>query len=742
MTRMLDNCINNVRSELSLYKLRFNELFDKYFIKKPTILNLLINDVCNSKCVMCNIWKMKIDKEISPEELNQILDDKLFSDLAYVGISGGEPTLRDDLPKLVDVISVKQSVKGLGIITNGIQSKKIIGAIDKCNDICKKHKKRFGVMVSIDGLHGIHDNIRGRKNNFDSALEVISHVRDNGINLTLGCTVVKENVFAVDALLDYCIRNNLYVRFRIGEFINRLYNDDKVESIRNFSYEERYHLALFFFRLEHLYEKNPNVKETYRNIRYMLFEGGTRQSGCPYQTNAVTLDCRGNLIYCSPKSPVLGSCQDTSAISIYKGNISVREKIISSYCSDCIHDYHAPPSYRALKMSREIEKYKITMSLEKLKPFVVGGRSPKPIHGVSANQKILLIGWLGTETAGDKAILDTVINRIKSDYDRPQITVASLYPFVTRNTLWELGLDDISVIHTYSGEYRECCENSSEVVFTGGPLMDMDCLGIVLAAFRYAQASNINTRIIGCGIGPLYGKKYIDAVKEIVVLTDKVSVRDHASKDWIKRNTWRNDIEVTGDPAIEYVKKWLESDGVTEETNSYLGCYVRALPDAYIKYRSDIDKQTMKERYEQGIANIIRYISEKTGMAPFYVPMHTFSIGEDDRIFIRKLIEKYLYDINYYYQDMHYKPQEILKIMKACRVNLCVRFHSIVFADTLGSDFVAIDYTDGGKNQSYINERGKNNQLIMFDQLMEGNWKAIIDNNIVNAVSREVSSGK
>ena len=36
---------------------------------KPTTLNLLVNDICNSRCVMCNIWQQKRDIELTPEQL-------------------------------------------------------------------------------------------------------------------------------------------------------------------------------------------------------------------------------------------------------------------------------------------------------------------------------------------------------------------------------------------------------------------------------------------------------------------------------------------------------------------------------------------------------------------------------------------------------------------------------------------------------------------------------------------------
>ena len=50
-------------------------------------------------------------------------------------------------------------------------------------------------------------------------------------------------------------------KFRVAEFIDRLYNEDLNASIKNFDDDEKYNIALFFFKLEHTYEKDISVKE-------------------------------------------------------------------------------------------------------------------------------------------------------------------------------------------------------------------------------------------------------------------------------------------------------------------------------------------------------------------------------------------------------------------------------------------------------------------------------------------------
>ena len=75
-------------------------------------------------------------------------------------------------------------------------------------------------MVSLDGIGKVHDAVRGRKGAFENALQVIRYVRDNtNIVFSIGCTVIKHNVWHLDEVLDFCRREKVPGRFRIGEFI-------------------------------------------------------------------------------------------------------------------------------------------------------------------------------------------------------------------------------------------------------------------------------------------------------------------------------------------------------------------------------------------------------------------------------------------------------------------------------------------------------------------------------------------
>src|SRR5690606_122064 len=70
-------------------------------LEKPIVLQFPVIDICNSKCQMCRIWENKKSNDITLEKLKKGLANDLFSEVTGIGFNGGEPTLREDLPDLV-----------------------------------------------------------------------------------------------------------------------------------------------------------------------------------------------------------------------------------------------------------------------------------------------------------------------------------------------------------------------------------------------------------------------------------------------------------------------------------------------------------------------------------------------------------------------------------------------------------------------------------------------------------------
>lgn len=688
---------------------------------KPTVLNLNIIDSCNSKCTMCNIWKRDEELEISPEQLKTVLSDDLYSDLLHVGVTGGEPTLREDLPDVYQkIIEAVPNIKGLSIITNAIIEEDVKKRILDVKRVCDSHSVPFSAMVSIDGVGKAHDNVRGTKGNFNTAISVFNYLKNElKIPVSFGCTISKINVWDADDLLFYAKQNNMYGRFRIAETINRLYNQDRGKVIRNFDNDETYNLLLFFEKLKYSFETNSTFKRTYSSIQNIL-QGGDRLIGCPYHNKGVVLGSKGQLSYCAPKSKEIGNALDQSSRKIYKEQFAEKERILKENCSSCIHDYHAPITQREIVLQKDEKFYTKYLKIEKSKKIVALSRWVKAIPKIKSTTRIFIVGWYGTETVGDKAILAGIVDYYKSEFNnKVEFVIGSIFPFVTKRTCYELSIN-ATVVSTKTFELITYAKSSDIIVMGGGPLMDINELYVPLLGFKVAKAYRKKTVVFGCGIGPLKFEKFENAVKDILAISDEIKLRDKKSIEIAKSYGITKPIEFFGDPAKRYLEGLNEKIDVEQE--NILTCYLRDWTFEYFNGSSE-EFEVEKHKFEEGLAQFIKKQADDKNVERIeFHHMHNFVIGNDDRDFSRYFIQKYFKDDKrVYFNKKLSTVDNIAQSMKKSRLNICMRFHSVLFAHTLETDFIAIDYTLGGKILNYLTDNDCLSNLWSIRDVIEKN---------------------
>ncbi|HEU4617072.1 MAG TPA: radical SAM/SPASM domain-containing protein [Gammaproteobacteria bacterium] len=136
---------------------------------------------CNSRCQMCYIWKNPTSQkeEVTPETLA-----KLPGGFDNLNISGGEPTLRRDLPALVDVLYPKARITEIS--SNGLHPERLVPIIERYPNI----KVRF----SLEGKELTNNTIRGEKDGFQTKLAGIRKLREaGGTDLGFAMVIQDEN---------------------------------------------------------------------------------------------------------------------------------------------------------------------------------------------------------------------------------------------------------------------------------------------------------------------------------------------------------------------------------------------------------------------------------------------------------------------------------------------------------------------------------------------------------------------
>ncbi len=137
---------------------------------------------CNSKCQMCYIWKNPTDQkeEVSLETLS-----KLPGGFDNLNVSGGEPTLRRDLPELVDLLYPKARI--LEISSNGLHPEKLVPLIKKYPKI----KVRF----SLEGDELTSNTIRGEKDGYATKMAGMRALQEaGGEDLGFAFVIQDENI--------------------------------------------------------------------------------------------------------------------------------------------------------------------------------------------------------------------------------------------------------------------------------------------------------------------------------------------------------------------------------------------------------------------------------------------------------------------------------------------------------------------------------------------------------------------
>ncbi|MBI9050417.1 MAG: polysaccharide pyruvyl transferase family protein [Anaerolineaceae bacterium] len=685
----IQHLIDNI---LGYYVIPFLERRKVFKVNAPKVLQFPVNDICNSHCVMCNVWKNKLGEQIAAEEIDEILKDPLFEKIQYVSLNGGEPTLRKDLVEIAKAcVERLPELKTIGLITNGILADQILKKCIAINDLCSAQGKNFLVSVSIDGVNHIHDKNRGAKGNFESAIVLLRQLKENGINHSIGFTITPNNVYWADDVLAFCEQNGINsYEFRPAVDIKRIYNKG-YEAQHPYSDEEKFHLAMFFEKLS----RDPKcqaMKRAYRNIADYYAYGNRRELPCLYWHNGVTLDSRATISYCYTESDCFGNALQESARNIFESNLDHRKMIIKNKCNDCYHhlDSTLTPGQ---EMTELFWRYKaiLTNRDEKIKwvPNVSRNNVPDR-HGAGIWKKVLITGWFGSETAGDKAILGETLHQIKLRSPKCKIAITSINPTVSRQTMRELtDLNEAEIIPLNTAANKNVIGEVDAVVIAGGPLMELPYLRYIYDIFVTANKLNKERVIFGYGVGPLYSSEAIHIAKTILKLATSGFFRDEESLQFYQLEDDVGKFTSAFDPAFNYTYRYIEQNKFLSKDK----CIV-LFTDQTSEYDRELNNQ---QNFPKFAAAFLDRIQNTRKYEIELYPMHNIWQGKDDRIFNRKIVQLMENPESVYLERAYLPLNKLIQSIGNARYGFVVRYHAHVFLTAMSIPYLSIDYS--GKNQ-------------------------------------------
>jgi MoaA/NifB/PqqE/SkfB family radical SAM enzyme len=305
---------------------------------------------------MCGMSSMRRNDQITPDNLSNLLQNRLFKNIKSVGVNGGEPFLLPDLEQYIAVlIRDLPRLENIFIITNGFFTDKILLSLEKIKNLSSKNKVKLTVSVSIDGINDTHDFIRGRRGAFNKAEKTCLAIVENKDrycdHFGVICTITKHNIYNINEVDIWSKKHKIGISYNVATVHKRLFNESKFEDFSVFSDEHARLLAAEFFHSKFYDAKSPTYWALYKYV-----SDRKRRTGCSFKYNGVTLLPDGSISFCATRSNVLGSGLQEDAYELFRNNIGYRDKIIKNECASCSHYVDALTLNAALEYNKEFLK--------------------------------------------------------------------------------------------------------------------------------------------------------------------------------------------------------------------------------------------------------------------------------------------------------------------------------------------------------------------------------------------------
>jgi MoaA/NifB/PqqE/SkfB family radical SAM enzyme len=153
-------------------------------IRTMPVVVISPHNQCNCRCAMCDIWRIREPKEITPSDLEHQLASFRELGVRWVVFSGGEAQLNSQLFTLAQMLRserIRVTLLTAGLLLES-QAESIAATIDD-------------VTVSLDGPPAVHNRIRRVSGAFEqmaAGVRALRHLRPE-FAVNARCTVQKAN---------------------------------------------------------------------------------------------------------------------------------------------------------------------------------------------------------------------------------------------------------------------------------------------------------------------------------------------------------------------------------------------------------------------------------------------------------------------------------------------------------------------------------------------------------------------
>ncbi len=673
-------------NSLFIFKLLFKEILksSKLLLHSacPTFLQLNVTDAMrelDDKDILKQIEDFR--KKIPKKNLSGIRSVKIFADYF------------NERSMFVAIKELNSALPNLKEISIYLSSEDFIVHLDNRQKEIDSKIYKWHIIVS-DASDST--NFIQRLSNF--LRESSDILKSDNIKYEMDFLITKANCYFCDDFL-----------LIVNE--NKITNFDFIFGDNNFKDEQKFHLSMVFEKLGRERSFNLQRRLKFKRISDKILEGKVKKKNCLWKDDGLIVTDYNEISFCPQKEISETKPSSGSNIPFYEIDFEKQKsKIRKERCQLCsgINESDIKFSEISAHLKSALEGY-----LHKKRTMrVLKGNKLKSIYAPQITspqkwEKVLIMGWYGTETTGDKAILGEVVSFLKERSPQCKIVVTTLSEKVSRQTANEIGLlKDCQIVNLRNASTPKLIEKCDAVIFGGGPIMQSNALVDIWKIFREANRQKKARIIFGCGLGPFHTKEMENIARQILQMSTSGFFRDEESLEYAKNLTPDNEFDFACDPALGYLKRIGRNatNSEIDSTETNIVTLLRANTREFLNH-STLDEYN--EHLAKSLGVFLSTIVKSKEIGVKMLAMNCHYLGGDDRLFNR-LVEKYSEQSGKIYVKRKYMTLDyILNSLNMSSSALAMRYHGHLFCLALSVPFISINYTGRkGKIDSLIRRIG------------------------------------
>lgn len=278
-----------------------------------------ITENCNSRCQTCTHHKRRVRCELETEECFEVIDQALALGIKQFRFTGGECTLRKDLPELVAYLRNHHCY--VAINTNLLSIKYLPSHFDTLAFALDGKRETYAKIRGVDGFARVLNNLNLCLDNY----------RIEQVFLLF--TLMKHNIHDLPFIIALCSEKGIKLNFNIYD-TSQYYFRQPQESIEKANLDGRYEwLSDFLTQLYH-----PVFHPSKQILKALpTFITKEREIPCPLPLNNIKIRSKGQVLAGCWNGNIMGTLREKSLSEIVSSPAYKREvkRLYHHECDGC-----------------------------------------------------------------------------------------------------------------------------------------------------------------------------------------------------------------------------------------------------------------------------------------------------------------------------------------------------------------------------------------------------------------------